>query len=92
MNTACGRPAVRHETRRAKPPANPTALKLRTTLVRCSMRGMAVQMTGAEANQKPGGLVLLAFQVGDRPRVVSHAFGHEVNLTFFRRQPRSVAN
>jgi ubiquinone/menaquinone biosynthesis C-methylase UbiE len=40
----------------------------------------------------PGGLVLLAFQVGDQPRALSHAFGHEVNLTFFRRQPRSVAN
>lgn len=39
----------------------------------------------------PGGLVLLAFQIGVQPRTVSHAFGHEVNLTFFRRQPCSVA-
>lgn len=40
----------------------------------------------------PGGLVLLAFQVGDQPRMLTHAFGNEVNLTFFRRQPRAVAN
>lgn len=40
----------------------------------------------------PGGWVLLAFQVGDEPRILSHAFGQEVNLTFLRRQPRSVAN
>jgi SAM-dependent methyltransferase len=40
----------------------------------------------------PGGWVLLAFQVGDEPRVLNHAFGQEVNLTFIRRQPRSIAN
>ncbi|AKN18491.2 methyltransferase [Mycobacterium haemophilum DSM 44634] len=38
----------------------------------------------------PGGLVLLAFQVGDEPRVLTNAFGHEVHLTFMRRQPRQV--
>ncbi|OBB81485.1 hypothetical protein A5760_16520 [Mycobacterium colombiense] len=29
----------------------------------------------------PGGLVLLAFQIGDEPRILSHAFGHDVHLT-----------
>jgi ubiquinone/menaquinone biosynthesis C-methylase UbiE len=38
-----------------------------------------------------GGLVLLAFQVGDEPRVLTNAFGHEVHLAFYRRQPRHVA-
>lgn len=38
----------------------------------------------------PGGLVLLAFQVGDEPRVLTNAFGHEIHLTFYRRQPRHV--
>lgn len=40
----------------------------------------------------PGGLVLLAFQVGDESRIVTSAFGQEVHLTFIRRQPRGVAN
>lgn len=32
----------------------------------------------------PGGVVLLAFQVGDEPRVLTSAFDHEVHLTFIR--------
>lgn len=40
----------------------------------------------------PGGLVLLAFQVGDEPRVLTDAFGHDVYLTFMRRQPQWVGN
>ncbi|WP_079599396.1 MULTISPECIES: class I SAM-dependent methyltransferase [Mycobacteroides] len=39
----------------------------------------------------PGGLLLLAFQVGDEPRVLREAFGQEVKLTFFRRQPGDVS-
>ncbi|OHV02038.1 class I SAM-dependent DNA methyltransferase [Mycobacterium talmoniae] len=39
----------------------------------------------------PGGLVLLAFQVGDRPRALTEAFGAPVALTFYRRQPDTVA-
>ena len=38
----------------------------------------------------PGGLLLLAFQVGDEPRVLREAFGQEVELTFFRRRPGDV--
>ncbi|MFP1153679.1 class I SAM-dependent methyltransferase [Mycobacterium sherrisii] len=38
----------------------------------------------------PNGLLLLAFQVGNEPRVLTHAFGQEVNLTFIRRQPRQI--
>jgi ubiquinone/menaquinone biosynthesis C-methylase UbiE len=38
----------------------------------------------------PGGFVLLAFQVGDVPRILDEAFGQRVELTFFRRQPRHV--
>lgn len=40
----------------------------------------------------PGGFVLLAFQVGDEPRVLTNAFDHEVNLTFIRRQPNQVTD
>ena len=40
----------------------------------------------------PGGLVLLAFQVGDEPRVLTNAFGQDVDLTFIRRQPQRVGN
>ena len=39
----------------------------------------------------PAGLVLLAFQVGDRPRILTEAFDQEVALTFARRQPEWVA-
>ena len=38
----------------------------------------------------PGGFALLAFQVGDVPRVLDEAFGQRVELTFFRRQPGHV--
>jgi ubiquinone/menaquinone biosynthesis C-methylase UbiE len=40
----------------------------------------------------PGGLVLLAFQVGDEPRVLTNASGQEVHLTFIRRRPQWVSN
>jgi ubiquinone/menaquinone biosynthesis C-methylase UbiE len=40
----------------------------------------------------PGGLVLLAFQVGGEPRVLSNAFGHDVHLTFIRRRPQWVSD
>jgi ubiquinone/menaquinone biosynthesis C-methylase UbiE len=39
----------------------------------------------------PGGLVLLAFQVGDQPRILTNAFGRDVRLTFIRRRPGWVA-
>lgn len=39
----------------------------------------------------PGGLALLAFQVGDQPRVLREAFGQKIELTFFRRQPSEVS-
>jgi ubiquinone/menaquinone biosynthesis C-methylase UbiE len=38
----------------------------------------------------PGGLLLLAFQVGDETRVVREAFGQKVELTFIRRNPGDV--
>jgi SAM-dependent methyltransferase len=39
----------------------------------------------------PGGYVQLAFQVGDEPRRLTEAGGHEVALDFHRRQPHRVA-
>lgn len=40
---------------------------------------------------RPGGWVLLAFQVGDHPRTFNEMFGEQVTLTFYRRQPDAVA-
>lgn len=40
----------------------------------------------------PGGVVLLAFQVGEEPRVLTDFDGAQVNLTFIRRQPAAVAD
>jgi SAM-dependent methyltransferase len=39
----------------------------------------------------PGGRLLVAFQVGDRPRHHDRPFGHDVSLSFLRRQPDDVA-
>lgn len=39
-----------------------------------------------------GGLVLLAFQVGDQPRILREAFGQHVELTFYRRRPGDVTD
>ncbi|MGW0158446.1 class I SAM-dependent DNA methyltransferase [Mycobacterium sp. NPDC003323] len=40
----------------------------------------------------PGGVALLAFQVGDHPRHLTEAFGEEVDLLFHRRRPDTVAD
>lgn len=40
----------------------------------------------------PGGVVLVAFQVGEQPRVLTDFDGAQVNLTFIRRQPDAVAD
>ena len=40
----------------------------------------------------PAGVVVLAFQVGDEPRVLTDFDGAQVNLTFIRRQPAAVAD
>ncbi|HKP43557.1 class I SAM-dependent methyltransferase [Mycobacterium sp.] len=40
---------------------------------------------------RPGGWVLVAFQVGEQPREFKQAFGEDVSLTFYRRQPDAVA-
>lgn len=39
----------------------------------------------------PGGVLLLAFQVGARPRILTEAFDTAVDLTFHRRRPEAVA-
>jgi ubiquinone/menaquinone biosynthesis C-methylase UbiE len=41
---------------------------------------------------RPGGYLLLAFQVGDEPMHMSSALGHEVELVFHRRQPDHMAS
>lgn len=38
------------------------------------------------------GWAMLAFQVGDQPRVFKEMFGEQVALTFYRRQPDAVAH
>lgn len=39
---------------------------------------------------RSGGLLLLAFQVGRRPRELREAWGHRVDLTYHRREPDEV--
>ena len=39
----------------------------------------------------PGGHALLAFQIGDEPRPMSEALGHEISLVFHRRRPEQVS-
>jgi len=40
---------------------------------------------------RPDGVALIAFQVGDQPRTFKEMFGEQVSLTFYRRQPDTVA-
>ena len=40
---------------------------------------------------RPGGLALVAFQVGEQARTFKEMFGEQVSLTFYRRQPDTVA-
>ncbi|MBC7760226.1 MAG: SAM-dependent methyltransferase, partial [Candidatus Saccharibacteria bacterium] len=38
-----------------------------------------------------GGYLLLAFQAGDEPRHLAHAYGHDIDLTAYRLPPdRSI--
>jgi SAM-dependent methyltransferase len=39
----------------------------------------------------PGGHLLVAFQVGDRPKRLDQPFGHPVTLDFQRRRPEDIA-
>jgi SAM-dependent methyltransferase len=39
----------------------------------------------------PGGVALLAFQIGEQPRHLTEAFGESVDLMFHRRRPEAVA-
>jgi ubiquinone/menaquinone biosynthesis C-methylase UbiE len=41
---------------------------------------------------RPGGHLLLGFQVGDEPRRMTSALGHEIALDFHRRQPNQMAD
>lgn len=40
---------------------------------------------------RPGGHLLVAFQVGDEPRRMTSALGHDIALEFHRRQPARMA-
>jgi len=40
---------------------------------------------------RPDGVAVVAFQVGDQPRTFKEMFGEQVSLTFYRRQPDTVA-
>ena len=40
---------------------------------------------------RPGGFVLLGFQVGDEPLHMTEALGHAISLDFHRRRPEQVA-
>lgn len=41
---------------------------------------------------RPGGMLLTGFQVGDGARHISHAYGHDVDATAFRRRTEDVAH
>lgn len=40
----------------------------------------------------PGGRLLTAFQVGDEPRHLAHAYGHDISLDAYRLRPDFVAD
>jgi ubiquinone/menaquinone biosynthesis C-methylase UbiE len=40
---------------------------------------------------RPGGHLMLGFQVGDEPRYMTSALGHELDLVFHRRRPEKMA-
>lgn len=40
---------------------------------------------------RPGGIVVLGFQVGDECRQIDQAYGHDVSVVAYRRQPELIA-
>jgi SAM-dependent methyltransferase len=39
---------------------------------------------------RPGGILLLAFQVGDEARRIEHGYGHDVGMTAYRLRPEQL--
>jgi ubiquinone/menaquinone biosynthesis C-methylase UbiE len=53
---------------------------------------LPVALTELARVLRPGGHLSLAFQVGDEPRHMTSALGHEITLDFHRRQPDQMAS
>lgn len=49
-------------------------------------------LTSFRRTLRPGGVALVAFQVGDEPMVKSEAYGHDISLDFHRRRPEQMAD
>ena len=47
-------------------------------------------LAGFHRALRPGGLLMMAFQVGDEPRHFTQGWGREVDLTIYRRQPAAM--
>ncbi|MFG2331131.1 class I SAM-dependent methyltransferase [Streptomyces sp. NPDC048604] len=60
------------------------------SLIHIAPEAVADVLAGFHRVLAPGGLLLLAFQVGDEPQRHTEGFGHEIALDFHRLRPERV--
>ncbi|HEV7709616.1 MAG TPA: methyltransferase domain-containing protein [Asanoa sp.] len=73
------------------PPGSFVGLLANYSLIHIPDETLPEVLAGFHRALRPGGYLWVAFQVGDEPRIMTEAWGHEVDLVFRRRQPDQVA-
>jgi SAM-dependent methyltransferase len=73
------------------PPGSFVGLLANYSLIHIPDESLPEVLSGFHRALRPGGYLWVAFQVGDEPRIMTEAWGHEVDLVFRRRQPDQVA-
>ena len=72
------------------PPGTFAGLLANYSLIHIPDEALPEVLAGFHRALRPRGYLWVAFQVGDEPRVMTEAFGHQVDLVFRRRQPSFV--
>jgi SAM-dependent methyltransferase len=72
-------------------PATFAGLLANYSLIHITDEALPEVLAGFHRVLRPGGYLWLAFQVGDEPRIMTDAWGYEVDLVFRRRQPEQLA-
>ncbi|MEV4623799.1 class I SAM-dependent methyltransferase [Asanoa sp. NPDC049573] len=73
------------------PPSTFAGLLANYSLIHIPDETLPEVLAGFHRALRPGGHLWVAFQVGDEPRIMTEAWGYEVDLVFRRRRPDQMA-
>ncbi|HTF12495.1 MAG TPA: class I SAM-dependent methyltransferase [Asanoa sp.] len=73
------------------PPGTFAGLLANYSLIHIPDEALPEVLAGFHRALRPRGYLWVAFQVGDEPRIMTDAWGHEIDLVFRRRQPDQMA-